>query len=188
MLAVCRKTVYADLGIWDLDFNLKKSVQVLSHRLTMEPIPDLHETTTDIALDTPLTGRKRKGREGSLLPKKSIKSLRPSYPSEDPAIEVERLGQAMLTKMGQGFDEILALLRQLQGNPESMAAEARKRAMEELNKEQYLKTMSHPLARQQALELFKDGEVATDFMLYPAAYRHVFLEELLAKAHKIKGK
>jgi hypothetical protein len=87
--------------------------------------------------------------------------------------------------MQAGFDEILTTIKTLpttSATPEVEALETRRRCMEVIQEKAYAKLLANNATREQAFLLFKEHpKVAEDFLLYPAPYRPLFLEELLQK-------
>lgn len=153
----------------------------------LEPMPELNEPITVLPAETPITKKRPRDSMGTASGyKQAMYKIDPAFssgtnPMTPGGNELAKVLDTIVSKMQSGFDEILSVLKNNNSNWEA-SLEPRKRCMEELKKEQFSKIMSDANTREQAFELFKDVNVAVDFMLYPSDYRHEFLEALLAKA------
>ncbi|RYG63847.1 hypothetical protein EON64_15150 [archaeon] len=117
----------------------------------------------------------------------------PTYSGQapQPSGDLAKVCDVLMQKMQAGFEEVLQAIKTypLAHSAESAGLEARRRAMEELQRGGgeggiYHHILSNNVLRERAFELFKNASLANDFMLYPAEYRHLFLDDLLAKLHK----
>lgn len=89
----------------------------------------------------------------------------------------EEILAKVLDKIRQGFGEILDELKK---RPETIV-DPRKIAMEELNKDRYLILLSDAKSRELLFNVFKDGNIAKDFVYYPDAFKLNFLQDILVK-------
>lgn len=89
----------------------------------------------------------------------------------------EEILSKVLDKIRHGFAEIL---EELKKRPET-TLDPRKLAMEELNKERYLVILSDAKSRELLFNIFKDGNIAKDFVYYPDAFKLNFLQDILVK-------
>lgn len=157
----------------------------------LEPMPELNEPITVLPAETPVTKKRAReslGSTGGAQYKQSMYKIDPTFSSTPMATpshhtsDVGKVLDSVLSKLQSGFDEVLQTIKTLpHSSVEATLLDARKRCMEELNKEQYAKILSNAVTRDQAFNLFKDASLAVDFMLYPQDYRHLFLEDLLNK-------
>ena len=98
--------------------------------------------------------------------------LRPNEASLDDLIG------PLMDKVQQGFKEILDELRKSQS---TLSPDARRLAMDELNKDKYMGILSDSNARESICESFRDHNLAKDFVLYPDSFKINFLQDIVAK-------
>jgi hypothetical protein len=89
----------------------------------------------------------------------------------------EEILSKVLDKIRQGFGEIL---EELKKRPEPHM-DARKLAMEELNKERYIMILSDTKSRDLLFNIFKNENIAKDFLYYPDTFKLNFLQDILVK-------
>eukprot|EP01039_Chlorochromonas_danica_P003732 gene3732-4081_t len=158
----------------------------------LDPMPELNEPIPVLPVETPVTKKRPRDSMGTASNYKLYK-MDPAFsggiPMATPApgpsnADMLKLFEALAQKMQAGFDELHNAIKNLplSNNVDIANMEARKRCMEELQKEQYAKVLGNPQNREKAFEIFRDVGTANDFMLYPQDYRHLFLEDLLNKS------
>lgn len=98
-------------------------------------------------------------------------------------VDAEDILSRVLERISKGFDDMLEAIRATRSfaSQEHADFETRRRAMEELNSEKYAAIMSNAALRDRVFLFFKDAQIASDFLLYPEAYREHFLDDLLTR-------
>lgn len=118
---------------------------------------------------------KKRGRESYGIDTAN-KQRRQSTSTGLPLSMEDMLGKVM-EKVHQGFGEILEELKKKRDVP----VDPRKMAMDELNKDRYLPLLSDKPSRDILFNMFKDANLAMDFVLYPDNFKINFLQDILLK-------